>query len=182
MESTPRDLALLDLIDAFSREAFTTEVWRICRDGRDPIQGAASRSRWCNGDFDVLYTSFERDGALAEIHALLTLQPVFPSKVVSRVHRLSISVTRTLRLADLLTLERLGVDTSHYGTRDYTKTQAIADAAYFLDFDGIIAPSARWPCLNAMLFTERLADKAILIQHTESDPVDWATWQRARRP
>jgi len=182
MESTPRDLGLLDLIDAFSREAFTTEVWRICRDGRDPIQGAASRSRWCNGNFDVLYTSFERDGALAEIHALLTLQPVFPSKVISRVHRFSISVTRTLRLADLPTLERLGVDTAHYGTRDYTKIQAIADAAHFLDFDGIIAPSARWPCLNAMLFTERLADKAILIEHTESDPVDWAAWQRAKRP
>jgi hypothetical protein len=182
MQSAPRDLALLDLIDKFSREDFTTEVWRVCRDGRDPMQGAASLSRWCNGTFDVLYTSFERDGALAEIHALLTLQPVFPSKIISRVHRLSISVTRSLRLADLPTLERMGVDTAHYGGRDYTQTQAIADAAYFLDFDGIVAPSARWPCLNAMLFTERVAQNAILMEHTEPEPINWSYWRSTNRP
>ena len=182
MTSAPRDLGLLDLIENFQREAYRADVWRICRDGRDPTQGDPSLSRWCNGQFDVLYTSFERDGALAEIHALLTLQPIFPSKIISRAHRLSISVTRSLRLADLATLSRLGVDTAHYGERDYTKTQAIADAAYFLDFDGIVAPSARWSCLNAMLFTERLADKSIIIDSTEPEPINWSAWRSTNRP
>jgi hypothetical protein len=75
-----RDLELLDAIDAFQREALDVEVWRLVRAGRDPALGSPSRSRWCNGSFDVLYTSFEQDGAIAEIHALLSLQPVFPSK------------------------------------------------------------------------------------------------------
>lgn len=176
-----RDLALLDLIDGFRRDGFSAEVWRVCRDGRSPTQGAPSLSRWCNGRFDVLYTSFERDGALAEIHALLSLQPVFPSKFVARAHRLAISVTRSLRLADLATLAKLGVDTSHYGDRDYAKTQAIGDAAWFLDFDGIVAPSARWPCLNAMLFTERIAESAILIETSETEPINWSDWHAKKR-
>jgi len=176
-----RDLALLDLIDGFRREAFSTEVWRVCRDGRGPTQGGPSLSRWCNGQFDILYTSFERDGALAEIHALLSLQPVFPSKLVSRAHRLSITVTRSLRLADLETLANLGVDTSHHGDRNYAKTQAIADAAWFLDFYEIIAPSARWSCLNAMLFTERVAENAILVDFIESDPINWTDWHAKTR-
>lgn len=178
----PRDLALLDLIDAFERERFSASVWRVCREGLDPSLGAPSLSRWCNGQFDVLYTSFERDGALAEIHALLSLQPVFPSKIISRAHRLSISVTKSLRLADLPTLARLGVDVSQYGERDYAKTQAIADAAWFLDFDGIVAPSARWPCLNAILFPERLTDKAIIHELKEPDPIDWAKWRKSVPP
>jgi hypothetical protein len=178
----PRDLALLDLIDAFRCEAFSAEVWRVCREGRDPIQGAPSISRWCNGAFDILYTSFERDGALAEVHSLLSSQPVFPSKVVSHAHRLSITVQRSLRLADLATLAQLGVDTAKYGERDYAQTQAIADAAWFLDFDGIVAPSARWPCLNAMLFTERLSNKAIMIEESEPTAISWQNWRANARP
>src|SRR4051795_13654947 len=97
-----------------------------------------------NGTFDVLYTSFERDGAIAEIHALLSLQPVFPSRDVWFANRLKIRAAQTLRVADLPTLARLGVSAARYAERDYEKTQEIADAAYFLGFDGLIVPSARW--------------------------------------
>jgi RES domain-containing protein len=176
-----RDLDLLDAIDAFKREPFAQPVWRIAREGRDPALGAATNTRWYDGTFDVLYTSLERDGALAEIHALLSLQPVFASKIVSHVHKLSVETKETLRLADLPTLAKLGVDTDRYRDRDYSKTQAIADAAYFLGFDGLIAPSARWPCLNAVLFTDRIPPDAISIVVTESEPVDWEAWRRETR-
>lgn len=176
-----RDLGLLDAIDAFKREPFAQPVWRIAREGRDPALGGASNSRWCNGTFDVLYTSLERGGALAEIHALLSLQPVFPSKLISFVHKLTVDAKQTLRLADLPTLARLGVDTERYRDRDYSKTQGIADAAYFLGFDGLIAPSARWECLNAVLFTDRIPPGGIDIAETEKQPIDWDEWTRSRR-
>ena len=44
--------------------------------------------------------------------------------------------------------------------RAVREEQEIADVAYFLDFDGLIAPSARWACLNLVLFTERLAPQS----------------------
>lgn len=177
-----RDLGLLDAVDAFKREAVDAEVWRLVRSGRDPTSGSPSRSRWCNGAFDVLYTSFERDGAIAEIHALLSLQPVFPSKDVWFAHRLKIKAAQTLRLADLPTLSRLGVNAARYAERDYGRTQEIADAAYFLGYDGVIAPSARWSCLNLVLFTDRIPPGQIQIVEATDQPVRWDEWRnRAQR-
>ena len=149
------------------------------RAGRDPIQAAASRSRWCNGVFDVLYTSLRRDGAIAEIHALLKMQPVFPSGMRWFVHELKVSADQTLRLADLKTLATLGVETALYTGRDYRRTREIADAAYFLGFDGLIAPSARWDCLNAVLFTDRISPERMSIKASDPEPIDWRGW-RAR--
>jgi hypothetical protein len=171
----------LDAIDAFKREPFSQPVWRVAREGRDPILGAPSMSRWCNGTFDVLYTSLEREGAIAEIHALLSMQPVFPSKIRFYVHRITVSAHRTLRLADLPTLSKLGVDVSRYREREYSGTQPIADAAYFLGFDGLIAPSARWECLNAVLFTDRISPSEIQAAETEAEPVDWNAWRKRAR-
>jgi len=172
-----RDLELLDALDRFQRKPFEGNLWRVCRDGRDPLQGGPSASRWCNGEFDVLYTCLERDGALAEIHSLLSLQPVFPSKLSFRAHRLSGTADGLLHLADATMMERLGVDTARYTDRDYRQTQKIADAAYFLGFDGMIVPSARWPCMNAVLFTDRIEPSALAVQETEADQIDWATWR-----
>lgn len=176
----PRDIAVLDNVDALSRHTFVGSVWRITREGRDPLQGGSSNSRWCNGDFDVLYTCLERDGAIAEIYSLLAAQPVFPSKLQSYVHRLEIAAEQALILADNQALERLGVEVARYREREYGQTQALADAAHFLGFDGLIVPSARWPCQNAVLFTDRIAPSAITLVESETEPVDWAAWRKGR--
>jgi len=173
-----RDLDLLDAIDAFPRLPLVSEVWRVALEGRDPALGRASSSRWCDGTFDVLYTAFDRDGAIAEIHALLSLQPVFPSKTRWFAHKLRVSAAQTLKLADLPTLARLGIDTTRYADRDYDRTQPIANAAFFLGFDGLIAPSARWRGLNLMLFTERLAPQQVEVVSSENEPVDWRDWRQ----
>ncbi len=176
-----RDLELLDALDAFGREALDVEVWRLVRVGRDPALGSPSRSRWCNGAFDVLYTSFERDGAIAEIHALLSLQPVFPSRDLWFAHKLKVAVTQTLGLADLASLAKLGVEAARYSDRNYDRTQEIADAAFFLGFDGLIAPSARWTCLNLVLFTDRVPSDRIQAVGTPDVPISWDDWRRQGR-
>lgn len=183
MAKAARDLALLDAIEAFPRLPFGGDVWRVVRDGRDPTLGSPSNSRWCNSSFDVLYTAMERDGAIAEVHAFLSLQPVFPSKMTWRAHRLSVAASETLKLADMPTLAKLGVDTARYTDRDYRRTQEIADAAYFLGFDGLLAPSARWPTTNVMLFTARIAPDRIDCVESEANAVDWTAFRsRTGRP
>jgi RES domain-containing protein len=176
-----RDHELLDAIDSFKRERVEADVWRVVREGRDPTLGGPSRSRWCNGHFDVLYTSLEFDGAIAEIHALLSLQPVFPSKDRWFVHKLRIVADQSLRLADLPALGRLGVDTARYAERDYRRTQDIADAAYFLGFDGLMVPSARFTCLNLVVFTDRIPPGQIEISERSADPIDWRAWRKKTR-
>ncbi len=124
----------------------------------------------------MIYTSLERAGALAETHFHLTRQPVFPSKLISVLHRIAVTTKRTLKLVDMVALERLGVNSAKYSDLDYQKTQAIGDAAAFLGFDGIIAPSARWDCLNLVLFMERFGPGALTVEASEA--VDWLEWRR----
>ncbi|MBV8119137.1 MAG: RES domain-containing protein, partial [Alphaproteobacteria bacterium] len=71
----------------------------------------------------------------------------------------------------------LGVDIARYQTFEYAATQAIAAAAHFLEFDGMLVPSARHACLNLVIFTERIVDLVL----RESQPVDWDSWRRSRR-
>src|SRR6266852_9927281 len=153
----PRDPAVLDALDAFDRVRYTGETWRVVRDGRDPLQGSASGGRWDPTLFDVLYTSLDPDGATAEVHFHLSRHPVFPSKIRYKLHRIRVSTSKTLRLLDLDAMVPLGVDPARYSEILYRPTQAIGDAAYFLGFDSIIAPKARWSCNNLILFTDQIS-------------------------
>ncbi|HEY5412211.1 MAG TPA: RES family NAD+ phosphorylase [Caulobacteraceae bacterium] len=170
-----RDLQLLDAIDALPRTQFEGTAWRIAREGRDALQGYPAGARWDPGTFDVLYTSLQREGSLAEIHFHLSRQPVFPSKLVCVLHTLTVRTRRVLKLADLTEAEALGVDKTRYGELAYERTQAIGDAAYFLGFDGLMVPSARWGCQNLILFTDQLFPEDLAIE--ESTTVDWAAWR-----
>lgn len=171
----PHDLDLLDALEALPTAAFSGDIWRIVRQGRDPLQGYPSAGRWDPGRFDVLYTALARKGALAEVYFHLSRQPVFPSKLNSILHRITVTTRHTLRLADMAALAALGVDIGTYAGLDYTRTQTIADAAAFLGFDGIIAPSARWDGSNLILFLDRFGPGDLMV--AEQEPVDWAAWR-----
>jgi RES domain-containing protein len=145
------------------------------------VLGGLSVSRWCNGTFDALYTSFERDGAIAEAHVLLSVQPVFPSKIAFLVHSLRVRFEKSMHLAELPALAHLGVDIDRCQERDYVHTQEIADAAYFLGFDGLVVPSARWQCANAVLFADGIEPARLTLEATEPEPVHWVDWRRKNR-
>jgi hypothetical protein len=95
------------------------------------------------------------------------------------LHRIVVRTKRTLRLANMRILEQLGVDRGRYPELLYSRTQEIGDAAYFLGFDGLIVPSARWTCHNLVLFTERLEPTDLAIEASEL--VDWEAWRRERQ-
>ncbi len=126
--------------------------------------------------FDVLYTSLNPDGAVAEVNFHLSRQPVFPSRIRYRLHRIRVRTTKALRLPDLDAMVPLGVDPARYRELLYEPTQAIGDAAYFLGFDSIIAPNARWSCNNLIMFTDQIpvADLEVI----ESSEVSWAEWRK----
>ena len=59
------------------------------------------------------------------------------------------------------------------------RSQGIADGAYFLGFDGLIAPGARWACLNLVLFTERLAPQRV--SAGAAAEIVWDAWRKRTR-
>jgi RES domain-containing protein len=180
-----RDNTLIDAVETHRPVQFEGTVWRVVRETRSPLACARSGGRWDDGTFDVLYTAAERDGAIAEMYFHLARgQPVFPSQVRYELHELSVTLERALKLADLAALAALGRDTARYGqlsydarTDEYPRSQDIAEVAHFLEFDGLIVPSARWACSNIILFCDRVPPAAMEAVRAHG-LVDWADWAR----
>lgn len=182
----PRPGKLIDALDAKPRLHFQDVVWRLVRGNRDPLQGARPGGRWDDGTFDVLYTSLTSDGATAEIQFhLLKGLPVFPSRVDYFLHEIEVALKSVIDLSNISNLEDLGVDTTRYGRlsyaerlQEYPTTQQIAEVAYFLGFDGMLVPNARWNCSNLIIFTE-LVDPKALSTISSTGPIDWGKWSES---
>ncbi len=172
------DDRLLDLVGAIEGLPFDGTMWRVVRTGRDVLDGSRGSGRWNTSDMSVLYGAAHRDGAIAEINFHLSRgQSVFPSRMRHDVFELAVKAQRTLALADMEQLKRLGVDDSRYRELLYTRTQEIGAAAAFLGFDGLIAPSARWDCQNIILFLDAIDLEEVRTISAQS--VDWAAWRRS---
>lgn len=173
------DQSLLDQLCRLPLEDHEGIVFRATGIRTDPLAPSVNGGRWAPAardgiDVSVLYTSFEREGALAEIVSYLVLLTPPPSKPL-KVARIEVSTRKTLRLARADLVE-LGVDMTRYGERDYRLTQDIGAALAFLDVDGLISPSARWSCDNLTIFTaNHLGGRLELI---DFETVNWRAWAR----
>lgn len=179
----PRPQALLDAIETESPVALKARLWRVVADGRDPLSAGRSGGRWDDGSFDVLYTSSERDGALAEawFHAARG-QPIPPSKPPKRVHQIEAEFSRVLDLSGEGRLAALGVDMQLYGQLayvqrggEYPTTQQIGEVAFFYEYEAIIVPNARWPATNVVILTEHTSISTLAADNGEL--VDLAAWR-----
>jgi hypothetical protein len=72
-------------------------------------------------------------------------------------------------------LDALGIDLRRYGERDYALTQRIGAALAFLEYDGLIAPSARWACENLIIFKDNHSLMEQLAPLGE-EQVEWRAW------
>jgi RES domain-containing protein len=173
------DKDLLDRLAELPQRPFHGQFFRATGVSVDATASSINGGRWSprpDGDFGVpaLYTSFERDGALAELCSFLAdLTPVPKARAI-KVTSLTISVERVVRFRRV-DLVALGVDMQGYGRRDYGRTQQIGAALAFLGVDGLIAPSPRWKCDNLIVFEENhaMTERLEVGRHEE---VEWRAW------
>jgi hypothetical protein len=169
------DQALLDWLADAEQDSFNGVVFRATRRGLDPLLPSTSGGRWMPADTEpVLYTSLERDGALAEIAYHWSRLTPPPTKPVL-VHTLEVSVRKMLVLSPS-SLAQLGVPWPDTDSLYLLRTQAIGAAAAYLGFDSIRAPSARRENDNLVIvFTNHDAgDTGIIVR--SADTVDWRPW------
>ncbi|MEX2648820.1 MAG: RES family NAD+ phosphorylase [Alphaproteobacteria bacterium] len=174
------DPDLADRLGAFPTDRFKGEVFRATRKSADPVAPSLSGGRWARPQStddpgtSVLYTSMERDGAMAEVASVLADQSPVPGSLTIKVTRLAVTTSRTFRLVSA-SLAALGVDMSRYGERDYARTQEIGSTLAWLGLDGLIAPSARWTCESLMIFTDNhnLREK---LESIGEEFVEWRQW------
>lgn len=186
MASGPRDRTLIDTLEQLETQTFNGRVWRITRDGRDPTLFFGGGNRWDDGTFDVLYTSNQREGALAEMRYHLSRgQPVVPSKIQYRLHELEVEVKGVLDLTDTSLLNRIGIDIGNFGKLpyldrhgEYEACQRVAEAVHFLGSDdpddpsAIKVPNARHQSSNLVLFADYVSHETV--KHIKDHGIiDW---------
>jgi hypothetical protein len=176
-ERRAREPDLLDKLDALPRSEYIGRLWRVVREGRAPLQTSRIAGRWEMGVGDALYTSLDPNGAVAEIDFRLRQEPVFPSRFRAILYELAVELHNVARFDTVDDLRPLGVDVDRYHTKLYHRTQEIGDAAQFLAFTALVAPNARWPCLNLVIYDVRAHE----IQVLKEQAIDWSAWRAETR-
>lgn len=180
-ENHVHDPDLLDTLEAMSPQSFEGTAWRMTWATGEPLAGGTGGGRWHPAnDFEALYASLEREGALAEIYHHLSRAPVFSSSHV-RLNEIRVRTGRALVFDDVAALVQVGVDEEMFRRGDCARTREIGAAARFLDIDGLIVPSARWDRANLILFPDRAAglEQATLVK---SSYVNWPAWREKALP
>jgi hypothetical protein len=173
------DQTLVDRLSRLKSNRFEGEVFRATGISVDPTAPSITGGRWGMPPNDdpgtsVLYTSLVREGALAELCSFLADLTPIPKARPIKVSRLKLTASRVVSLS-MNEVGKLGVEKSRFGERDYRRTQEIGAALSFLEYDGLIAPSARWKCNNLTLFcaNHEITETLDVIS---SEQVDWRDW------
>ena len=170
-----RDPDLLELLESIDTQPWSGLVYRVAWEGRDPAQGSSGKKgRWSSprGEFEILFTSLEQAGAEAEFEAFWMLFEQRPDRP-ALTHALRVRLNKVIHLGYGM-LENFGVSEAKYGDRNYGRTQEIADAINFLEYDALISPSARYPCDNATIFFQNLS-RDLELEPVESFEFRWST-------
>jgi RES domain-containing protein len=182
--SRARDSKLLDALESLAAKPFDGVVWRVVRQGRDPLVGSSVGGRWDDKTFDALYTSQTAEGALSETYFHLSRgQPVIPSQVNYQLFEIAAEIPKCIELPTLEDLLGLGLRTETYGQlcyderhAEYPRTQEIAEAVYFLGHEGLSVPSARHASKNLVIFTERVPPGNLSIIRVH-ETINWEAWR-----
>jgi len=172
------DPKLTDILSDMEVEEFAGEVYRATRKSLDPLAASSSGGRWMpRGEANVLYTALSRDGALAELTYHWGMLSPLPSKpaVLSRI---DVNISSSLRVLRT-DFAALGVDESRYEELDYSRMQEVGAALAFLEYHGLIVPSARWGCENLIVFTDNL-DSDDNLNFLDAEEVDWQQWGKEK--
>jgi len=173
------DIEIVDTLDAMQPDEYTGILWRTTWQGRSPVLGGTGGGRWSTGGgFETLYTSFDKDTSISELHYHLSRAPVFSSSNVEiwelEIHRLQI-----LDLTQHSALKNLQIDERNPAKDQLFRCQKIGGAAHFLGHQGILVPSYRTPGTNCVIFSERLGVEQL--HEKSSQPINWPAWIKDRK-
>lgn len=166
------DQVILDALEALKGEFWEGEVWRVVFGARNPLLANTSGARWNPRDTAALYTSLEKDTALAELDHLRSIQTPPTRRSGYTLHRLFVRVDRLLDLRDGEVLTSMGVTDDDLVGDDLTACQSVGGAAEWLGCDGLLVPSARATGVNLVIFVNKQDPDATLEVAESSDIVD----------
>jgi RES domain-containing protein len=142
-------------------------VYRSTAPGYDVLSGEGARAkggRWNPaGSFPVVYAASDVSAAALEVRRTALLYG-FPLESLLPRHLATIRVSlgRVLNLHDPVGLATLGMAPEVLTDDDHRICQALGDAAHYLGFEAVLAPSAVAPASTLAIFPNSLTAQSSL--------------------
>ncbi|HEX3580537.1 MAG TPA: RES family NAD+ phosphorylase [Thermoanaerobaculia bacterium] len=133
---------MLDLLQAAEVSDWDGTVYRHMFGSQPPTRANTGGARWNEPNLAAIYTSCERETAVAEAEYYIALQPLRPrAKRTLFTIRVSLKNVIDLTAADLIV--QLGITNDVLGSIDHTACRTVGAAVNWLGYNGLLVPSAR---------------------------------------
>ena len=157
----------LDLLQAAPQLEWDAVVFRHMFGDIPPIRRNTGGARWNPRGREAIYTSCERETALAEAEHQISLQ-TFPPKAKRTLYAIKVSLSSVVDLRDPESLETLGITPVELAGLDMSACQRVGEAVAWLKYAGLLVPSARRASgSNLVIYQQDLTTSAFEIVGSE---------------
>ncbi|HKR62378.1 MAG TPA: RES family NAD+ phosphorylase [Thermoanaerobaculia bacterium] len=133
---------LLDVLQSSAASAWSGTVYRHMFGSYSPARGNTTGARWNDAGLEAIYTSCERETALAEAEYYIAAQPLRP-RAKRTLYAIKLSLKNVIDLTAPALLLKLGITTDVLSSSDHSMCRVIGGAVSWLGHDGLLVPSAR---------------------------------------
>lgn len=160
---TPLDEDLVQRIDDLGTTPWSGTTYRHVTPSRDPLSGAGARifgGRWNPRDsFNTIYLAEPAAACAGELERLAQSQGLTVADLIAAsrtLHTIAVEKLPVLDLREDAARQKVGLDLADIADDDLTACQSVGQAAHFLNFGGILVPSATGIGLVLAAFESRL--------------------------
>jgi len=133
---------MLDILQSAAVSAWEGTVYRHMFGSLPAALSNTTGARWNAPPVEAIYTSCERDTALAEAEYYIASQPLRP-KARRTLYTIRASLQNVIDLTAPGLLPRLGITDDVLTGADHSPCQLVGGAVNWLGHDGLLVPSAR---------------------------------------
>lgn len=164
---------LVEAIDAIGKTVWSGQTFRYTNARREPLSGEGARragGRYNPRDlFPVVYLAQPVQACMRELERAAEydhLSVTSKLSVPQVMHTIDLMEIEILDLTRPATHAALGLEEADF-TGEWAPCQEVGHAAWFLEFHGVLAPSAVWDGVTLALFDHNTPPSRIAVQSTE---------------
>jgi RES domain-containing protein len=133
---------MLDVLQSARASAWSGTVYRHMFGSYPPARSNTAGARWNDTNLGAIYTSCERETALAEAEYYIAMQPLRP-RAKRTLYTIHVSLKNVIDLAAPGLLDRVGITPGVLSGADHIPCRTVGGAVNWLGHDGLLVPSAR---------------------------------------
>jgi RES domain-containing protein len=153
------DSQILEALEHVESARWAGHVWRHMLGDIPPETVNTRGARWNPPGVAAIYTSTERDTALAEARYRFEVQPLQPS-ARRTLYEIKVELDSVLDLRTVGVLASVGISTETFASLS-DRCALVGGSAAWLGHDGILVPSARADGTNLVIYPNNSAIEAV---------------------